>query len=129
MIRTYRPKSINPVATLYLHYAAQNHPTIATQMAALKNLGWNFYVVSQRRGYCYYNAHVITVPLWAYNHKDPEYQIYYLAHEMAHAIAGEHANHGPSFMAAFISLCPAHLLKYEIEYKPRNAAKAGIYNL
>jgi predicted metal-dependent hydrolase len=129
MRKESKPKAISPVATLYLHYAAQNHPIVTTQLAALKNQGWRFFVVEQSRGSCYYHARIITVPLWAYNHKDPEYRIYYLAHEMAHAVVGYDAKHGPRFMDAFISICPAHLLKYEIEYKPRNATRAGIYDL
>lgn len=123
------PANINRTATLYLHYHAQNYPHIAPYMNSLKASGWQFYVVKHNRGRCYPFAKVITVPIWAYDHTDKEYRIWYLAHEMAHAAVAPEMNHGDRFMQALIELCPAHLLKYEIEYKPRNAKRNGIYNL
>jgi hypothetical protein len=89
--------------------------------------GWHIEVRhGLKRGVCYEDRKLITLPYWLFGKADPEYCIYYLAHEMAHATAGCKANHGPVFMKELERLCPRHLLHYELEYKPRNAMAAGI---
>jgi len=123
------PANISRTATLYLHYHAQNYPHIAPFMNECKEKGWTFYVVDQKRGCCYHHAQIITIPLWAFNHSDKEYRIYYLAHELAHIRTKHYQSHGDEFMKEFIRLCPAHLLKYELEYKPQAAKRAGIYTI
>jgi hypothetical protein len=102
------------------------------------------YVTSSQRGRAY-NAwqfpgsdpRFVTVPLWAWkpgddgcyiHERDPDYGIYYLAHEIAHHLAPAKKGdvHGPAFMAAFKAVCPKELWHHETGYKPRNAAAAGI---
>ena len=89
---------------------------------------WSFYVVAQSRGRCYYHIKTITVPVWAFSRNKTEagYLLWYLAHEIAHSIAGPFAKHGPAFMLTLKRICPAHCIHYELGYKPRNAAAAGI---
>lgn len=92
---------------------------------ALDAQGWKFLPVKQTRGRCYFATKTITIPSWAFTRKEPEYLIYYIAHEMAHARKLT-KNHGEAFMAEFKSICPQHLWHFELEYKPQNAAAAGI---
>jgi hypothetical protein len=101
--------------------------------AAAKDLierGWRMYVVAQTRGRCYYNDKVITIPAWVIEKRDVEYKDWYISHECAHAYRCEandrSANHGDRFMQELIRICPNVSLKYEIEYKPRNATRNGI---
>jgi hypothetical protein len=90
---------------------------------------WNFYAVEAKRGRCYYETKIITIPIWAMN-KGAEYMEWYVAHEMAHAICFNRkqfsANHGILFMRALIEICPSRSIHHEIGYKPRNAMAAGI---
>ena len=103
--------------------------------------GITLYVTDTKCGRHNKKQQNITVPLWAVlrshaarNSKakahDPEYQIYYACHEIAHAMTPDSRVHGtmhsPEFYKALISICPAHLLHYELGYKPRLAAAAGI---
>ncbi len=88
--------------------------------------GWNVYVVSQRRGYCHMLFKIITIPAWVTKHEDQGYWLYYVAHEFAHALGDIGDNHNQRFMERFMKLCPVSLQHYETEYKPRNAANAGI---
>jgi hypothetical protein len=107
-------------------------------------------VTSTRRGRAY-NSHrslwtttqdprYVTVPLWAWvqdssadriHHRDPDFGIYYLAHELAHHLAPSDRGdvHGQAFMRAFKSICPEYLWHHETGYKPRNANAAGIGRL
>lgn len=87
--------------------------------------GWRFYAVYANRGRCSWATSTITVPVWALK-KSTAYAIWYVAHEMAHAVAGPKANHGPDFMAALIKLCPPECIWYETGYKPKHAVNAGI---
>jgi hypothetical protein len=86
---------------------------------------WSFWIVDSVRGYCNYRRKEVTIPKWAFA-RDDIYFNYYLAHEIAHILAGPQAKHGSEFMAKFISVCPIESQKFELEYKPRNAAIAGI---
>lgn len=96
----------------------------------LQAAGWIFHITEQRRGWCSVLQKTITIPTWALSAemqvKKPGYMIWYLAHEMAHAYDMCKHMHGPEFMAWLIKLCPEEYLKYELGYKPRNAANAGI---
>jgi hypothetical protein len=126
------PANINPTATLFLLNAISKYPTVQSAYERLLlDEGWEFYVVEQSRGRCYFNARVITIPIWTFSKPDPEYRIYYVAHEMAHALTPRNAEtrgdyHGPLFMHQFKEVCPKHLWHYEVEYKPRHAVAAGI---
>ena len=89
--------------------------------------GVTMYVTDSRVGRYRVNAKTVTVPVWAYNATaakckgDPDYAIYYIAHELAHAWADVNGtdvnNHDPAFYREFKRLCPAHLWHYELNYK------------
>lgn len=87
--------------------------------------GWQFFIVRQNRGRCYYGPKYITIPLWAINRKEHNYWIWYLSHEMAHAYT-KGDNHGQEFMKKLKEICPADCIHFELEYKPQNATIAGI---
>lgn len=94
----------------------------------LRDKGWNFYSVSQRRGACYYKEKVITIPVWAID-RELGKKVQYIAHEMAHAyclINRCDDVHGPNFMKQMMEICPQEYWHFELEYKPRNAKAAGI---
>lgn len=55
----------------------------------------------------------------------PGYATWYTAHEMSHCYEPQDG-HGDRFMAKLIQLCPENCIHYELGYKPRNAARAGI---
>ena len=91
--------------------------------------GYQVFCVEQRRGRCRYSAKYITVPRWAMNEGRENYAVYYLAHEVAHAWTFEDSgerNHGGDFHEWFKVLCPEDAQHYELEYKPKFAAAAGI---
>lgn len=92
------------------------------------NNGWDIWVVDQRRGFCHYRYAFITIPVFAFN-KGPAYIDYYLSHELAHAVAGPAAKHGPLFMAAFKKICDPKNWHYELNYKPSYAKAAGIMEI
>jgi hypothetical protein len=94
-------------------------------IADLKTKGWEFFVVDQSRGRCYYQDRTVTIPKWAFYSTNKGYTEYYLCHEIAHCHA-PFDNHGPAFMAQFKRLCPIEFQHYELEYKPGNASAAGI---
>lgn len=91
----------------------------------LLSQGWKIYLVSQKRGRCYYMSKTITIPLWCLDSSKPGYKIWYIAHEFAHTFARGH-NHDAKFMQELIRICPPEYVHYELGYKPRNAAAAGI---
>lgn len=96
----------------------------------LMDSGWRFYCVAQVRGKCYYNEKVITLPEWIVTNSGQAnrtgYKEYYICHEMAHALDNTRSNHGAEFMRILKKICPAEFVHYELDYKPRNAAGAGI---
>jgi len=92
------------------------------------------FVTNTNRGRFDKRNYNVTVPLWAFeagvkglrkHEGNPEYAIYYACHEIAHILAPG-GKHGPKFMAEFMRICPDHLHRFELEYKPRNAMAAGI---
>jgi hypothetical protein len=89
------------------------------------------YAVDQRRGRAYYKKRMVTIPLWIFERPRGEgYVIWYMAHELAHIAdydaGNKNGNHGPGFMAQLKKLCPVQYQHFELNYKPRNAAAAGI---
>ena len=94
--------------------------------------GWTIFVTDTKCGRCYYSKRCVTVPKWAMTRDargvaDSLYKLYYVAHEIAHAITDpKEPPHGAVFMENFKMLCPQELWHYELNYKPRNAAAAGI---
>lgn len=89
---------------------------------------FEIFVTDTVRGRCSYKARNLTVPLWAFNDKRVGYITYYVCHEIAHVMApATRGNvHGPEFQKAFMSICPKEYQHYELNYKPRLAAAAGI---
>jgi len=97
-------------------------------MNLVKENNWRFYCVDQSRGRCYLREQVITIPVFAMK-RDHGFKEWYISHEMAHAYAWmihKHWEHGPEFMRELIRICPNEFIHYELGYKPRNAASAGI---
>lgn len=99
----------------------------------LNDDGWRFYGVRQTRGQCYGKSKVITIPEWVLS-RAIDYKEWYVCHEMAHAFNYIDNNykymngHDERFMEMLIAICPSDCVHYELEYKPRNAAAAGIKN-
>ncbi len=121
----YRFKPKNVRAGDNKRLTADLPESVKSHLRSLISAGWNIYIVDQRRGYCDDRAKIITIPVFALN-KTLEYKIWYLCHEMAHAIAGCKYNHGPEFMKVLQDICPKDCIEFELGYKPRNARAAGI---
>lgn len=124
-----QPSRIVKAKTVQI-YTGLKYATVQKYRTLLELQGWEFFCVEQTRGRCYYLDRRITIPAWAFQHKDPEYWIYYLSHEMAHAFIGYAAGlgqpHGTKFMEMFKDICPVNLRHYELEYMPKMAKAAGI---
>lgn len=120
MTKQRMPRNARPELSLQL----EEHICALPFGTKLIQRGWLFAVTDTVRGWCRFTSKTITVPLWAWN-RSTEYRIYYLAHEMAHAI-GPHRDHGAEFMRAFKHICPKELQHWELDYKPANARAAGI---
>lgn len=120
--------NISQLHTAGLIQAILNHPHLASHYMRLHNAGWQIVVVFQQRGRCYYADKTITIPVWAIHNHKKNYWVWYVAHEMSHASLDWRIqdNHGPNFMKALKMICPADCIHYELEYKPQNAAQAGI---
>lgn len=121
------PANVCEIDTMKLCNAILDQPCFAQEYRILKEQGWQFFVVRQRCGRCYYDRKWITIPLWAL-HKEKTrfgYWVWYVAHEISHAFT-KGAMHGPVFMAKLKQLCPPEFVHYELEYKVDNAAIAGI---
>lgn len=92
--------------------------------------GWKIFTVKQARGRCYYRSKIITIPTWVIDRENHLSRVgekeWYISHELAHSWAGWQAKHGPEFMEALKVICPATSIHWELGYKPRNAASAGI---
>lgn len=86
---------------------------------------WKYYAADHVRGHAFGKSRIIVIPMWAIK-KDIGYKTYYIAHELAHGFAGVHNQHNQVFMEWFKKICPPELWHHEIDYKPRNAAAAGI---
>lgn len=89
----------------------------------LCSTGWKFYVTESRYGYCYGEHKVITIPLISLG-QSSDLVSWLIAHEMTHALVGVEHQHNEVFMAKLIEICPAHLLRFEAEYKPANFSRA-----
>lgn len=113
--------------TMDLEFKLETSPLLPYYQT-LRQRGWQFFAVNQKRGRCYYAPKFITIPLFAFN-KTEDYLTWYVAHEMAHAFAGYKANHGPDFMAELKRICPKEAIYHELFYKPYNAIAAGITDL
>ena len=91
------------------------------------------FAVTSARGSCYHKRaqpeqSAITIPTWAIL-RGQTYLNWYVAHELAHAFNmthGGNAGHGPDFMRWLKAICPTESIHFELTYKPRNAAAAGI---
>ena len=117
------PKMIQYFETIEFIESMPN--SVKSPYLALTTQGWKFYIVAQSRGYCAYQWKTITIPQWVMKKPIGE-QIWYFAHEMAHAYSPKDGMHGPEFMAQLIRICPAEHIHWELTYKPRNAKAAGI---
>ena len=119
----FKPKNIVHSRMIELF---QNVPeSIKTIARELLSQGWKIYLVSSRRGMCYYRSKTITIPEWCIDYEKPGYKVWYIAHEFAHTFArGD--NHGQRFMKELKRICPQEYVHYELGYKPRNASIAGI---
>lgn len=95
---------------------------------ALINKGWIFSMERVDRGSCIYHEKRIILPAWLQNRKE-DYCIWYICHEMAHALAGYQAKHGDAFMQTLRTICPSYALHHEAGYKPRNALRNGIVKI
>ena len=88
--------------------------------------GWKIYPVKQSRGRCYYREKVITIPVWVIDRGNIKKKTWYISHEIAHALDITRSHHGDAFMEKRKEICPADCIHFELGYKPRNAARAGI---
>lgn len=101
---------------------------------------WKFTVKDVDRGWCYPHTKRITIPAFAMDLPRirrrlsehgfdktlaSRYLDYYICHEAAHAISREH-NHTIKFMKTLIKICPKDIVAFELMYKPKLAAAAGI---
>lgn len=65
----------------------------------------------------------LIIPKWIFDvDRDPEYCVYYIAHEISHVCVGEEekSEHGILFYHYFNLLCPPALIAWEAEYLPEN---------
>ncbi len=97
--------------------------------------GWELYVTNSNIGRARSNSKPCTVPLWATvkdakGKPDSDFELYYVAHEAAHAWVhhndGDVENHSPEFYKWFKTLCPPKLWHHELRYKKSHAKRAGI---
>lgn len=125
-----KPKKVDEFRTIGLLASLKSFPVLAARVAEIQALGWDVYVVDQRRGISDSCKEYITVPLWALTSTNPGYWVYYLAHELAHTYKEtwfkQADSHGPKFMERFLELCPVEYQHYELGYKARQATNAGI---
>lgn len=132
VIVSYKPSNISIEGMKLLF---QDVPESVKEYArTLRDKGWRFYACDQKSGWCIDGGHkIIVIPTyviipthqWYRAHKIG-YKTYYIAHEMAHAFVGTHNGHNQIFMECFKKICPLEFQHWELEYKPREAKKAGI---
>lgn len=75
----------------------------------------------------------LLIPKWIFetdhNYRvDPEYCIYYLAHELAHVCVDEQTDsaHGLLFYYYFKKLCPPELQPWELDYLPEKESYLNV---
>lgn len=118
-MKARKPVRVCPEFTAVLHQIAAGSEPVRR----LLELGWKIYGVRQYRGHCRASRKQITVPHWAQS-RGPDYVVYYLHHEAAHAYSS--GMHSPEFYEQFKRICPPHVQHFELNYKPRTAKAAGI---
>jgi len=101
---------------LTLFYKASNYPAMREKLQYLRAQGWKIQITHADRGFCRISDKLITIPCWVFMHSDREYDVYYLAHEMAHTIPDPEI-HGDIWLTEFIRLCPIRIRKFEIGYR------------
>ena len=147
--------NIDPVP-LFIPNNISKNTSLAAQMLSIltashilpfsriaKDHGVRFFLTTQSRGRAYWhhnskNRRVITIPEWVFcgigsARGKPRYEEYYICHELSHIFNWiEHAReadpHGPKFMRQFKLICPPEIQHYELNYKPRNAQAAGVFD-
>ena len=97
--------------------------------------GWELFVTASTCGRARVNSKTVTVPLWA-TIKDGEgkasadYELYYVAHEAAHAwnyhVNENVCDHNDAFYGFFKQYCPPALWHHELNYKKTAPKRAGI---
>lgn len=122
------PANMLALETMKLCNAILDQNSFAMEYRILIQNGWQFFVVDQDRGRCYYDRKWITIPKWALHCETtkPGHWVWYVAHEISHACVGIGHKHGQVFMHCLKRICPPEFLHYELGYKPRNASVAGI---
>lgn len=120
------PANIDHYRTATLKQAIAEHSHLGSYFLDVLAKGYKIYAVKQSRGRCYPEAKIITIPLWAIDSNKPNYWIWYVAHELSHALDDCLHNHGLEFMNILQRVCPDYCIAYEHEYKPLIAAQAGI---
>lgn len=65
----------------------------------------------------------ITLPCWLFTRNEPFFFEWYVAHELAHGLAGKSANHGPIFQMVLAGLAPL-AWHWESTYKPKEYERA-----
>jgi hypothetical protein len=120
--RYLRPKNI--VGSYNAKLLADLPESVRGHLRELVKNDWRVYCVDAARGYCH-DSKVITIPIWAID-RDLSTKIWYICHEMSHAIVGAWHHHDQTFMKKLIEICPKEAIHHELGYKPRNARAAGI---
>ena len=90
----------------------------------------HMFPVNQLGGRAYYLNNTVTIPKWAFEYRRKNFLKHYAAHELAHILAYETyghaiAPHGSEFYKCLKKLT-TDTLHFELDYKPKNAAAAGI---
>lgn len=114
--------------TLMLAYKAGNYPRIFEAYNYRRNQqDWQIVVKDIDRGFCNNTDKLIVIPEWAFKHRDTEFCIYYLAHELAHIETDtDREPHGPQWRTKFMFLCPKRLVKYDLNYRLGDTQHANI---
>lgn len=123
--------------------SAYGDDMFSSTYADLLQLGWRFYITSSRRGTCDWSTKEITLPYWLWNHAQMDsalrstmedstiqlYRIWYLAHEMAHAVDAMErgkSDHSTAFMRILKQICPSKAIGYEASYNTQTAIACGL---
>lgn len=124
---TNKAKSTVPGISSLMEQTLEPYPRLQGLYKELMLAGWKFVLTEQSRGWCSAMRKLITIPAWIKSpNKSNDFRVWYICHEMAHAIDKCMHNHGPEFMKILIDICPPEAIHHELGYKPRNATAAGI---